>query len=192
MRLRATTCVLAPLLLISGLALSACGSTGQASTTRSGGARPAHPHSRPRSATPAARKGPRIGATQSVRAQGTTLVVRITSVINPLRGSGAAVLPGMKVVGVMASVRDAGPSGYDGSYTSNFSLRSAAGLASPVFVPSGPCQTQVQDFMNEIGAGELRTGCVAFSIPKAQAPISVRFSADEGSGGPILSWLVSR
>lgn len=112
--------------------------------------------------------------------------------INPLRGSGAAVLPGMKAVGVMASVRDAGPADYDGSYTSNFSLRSAAGLASPVFVPAGACQTQVQDFMNEIGAGELRTGCVAFSIPKRQAPISVRFSADEGSGGPILSWLVSR
>ncbi len=117
------------------------------------------------------------------------MLVTITSLLDPLRGSGATVSPGMKAVGVLASVRDAGPAGYDGSATSDFSLRSTAGLASPVFVRAGPCKTQVQDFMNAIGADELRTGCVAFSIPTSHPPISVRFTPD-GNTHDSRSWLV--
>jgi hypothetical protein len=44
--------------------------------------------------------------------------------------------------------------------------------------------------MNAISAGELRTGCVAFAVPSAQAPSTVRFSPDGGGIGHKLSWVV--
>ena len=124
-------------------------------------------------------------------APGTTLIVTVSSVIDPLRGAGVKVPPGMKAVGVLVSVRNAGPGGYDSSATGDFSLLSRAGLAAPVFVPAGPCQTPLQDFMNAISAGELRTGCVAFAIPSAQAPRAVRFSPDGGAAGHRRSWIVA-
>lgn len=125
---------------------------------------------------------------QRIPAPHTTLVVTVTSVLDPLRGSGAKVAPGMKPVGVLVSVRNAGSGSYDSSATGDFSLLSGAGLASPVEVPAGPCQTPLQDFMNAISAGELRTGCVAFTIPSGQAPLTVRFSPDGGSTRHSRSW----
>lgn len=175
-------------LLVGGLALSACGSsatptpTTTAASSASAASRSAARH-RPAPA------GPRVGAALRLRARGATLIVRIIAVIDPLHGGRVALTPGTRAIGVLASVRDLGPQGYDGSATSNFSLRSEAGEASPVFVPSGRCQTLVQDFMNAIGAGELRTGCVAFAIPKAAAPLAVRFAPDQGSAGG-RSWLI--
>jgi hypothetical protein len=116
--------------------------------------------------------------------------VTVSTVIDPLRGSGATVPPRMKPVGVVVSVRNAGPGGYNSSDTAAISLGSAAGPASPVFVPAGPCQTPLQDFLNEISAGELRTGCVAFAIPSGQAPTTVRFSAAGHATGHSRSWVV--
>ncbi len=121
-------------------------------------------------------------------APGTTLIVTIRSVIDPLRDAGAQLVPGMKAVGVLVMVRNAGPGGYDSSSTGDFSLQSAAGDAAPVFVPKGVCQTPLQDFMNAIGAGEERTGCVAFSIPDGQRPTTVGFAPDGGSGGHRRLW----
>jgi hypothetical protein len=123
-----------------------------------------------------------------VPAPGTTLIVTIRSVIDPLRGAGTPALPGMKAVGILVSVRNAGPGGYDSSATGDFSLESAAGQAAPLFVPKGTCQTPLQDFMNAVGAGELRMGCVAFSIPSGQQPTTVGFAPDGGSGGRRRLW----
>ena len=67
---------------------------------------------------------------------------------------------------------------------------SAAGLATPVYVPSGTCHTYDQNFMNEIGAGQARTGCVAFAVPRGRAPATVRFSPDGGTAGVVRSWSV--
>jgi hypothetical protein len=92
-------------------------------------------------------------------------------------------------VGVLATVKDAGPTGFDGSATSNFSLRSGAGPASPVFVKSGPCQTDVQDFMNAISDGELRTGCVAYAVPAAEKTLTVRFSPNPGRARLTRTWV---
>jgi hypothetical protein len=117
--------------------------------------------------------------------------VTIDQVIDPLRVHSAAIPPGSKAVGVEVSVRDAGPGSYDSSATGDFSLETAAGEASPVFVPSGQCQTPLQDFMNDIGAGGARMGCVAFAIPKGQSPTDVRFSPDGGTAGVSRSWEVS-
>lgn len=133
---------------------------------------------------------PPVGTAQRVPAAGTTLVVTITSVIDPLRGSGAQVPAGMKAVGVLVSVRNLGPGGYDSSATGDFSLLTSAGQASPVYVPNGPCQTPLQDFMNAISAGELRMGCVAFAVPSGQAQSTVRFTPNGGSTGHGRLWAV--
>jgi hypothetical protein len=115
----------------------------------------------------------------------------VTSLIDPLRSSGAKVPQGTRAVAVLVSVRNAGPGGYDSSATGDFSLASAGGPAAPVFVPAGRCQTPLQDFMNAISAGELRIGCVAFAVPSGQAPSTVRFAPDGGKTGHTRSWVVA-
>lgn len=135
-------------------------------------------------------RGTPVGAALRVPATGTDLVVKVTKVIYPLRGSGAKVPAGMVPVGVLIAARNAGPGAYDSSATSDFSLLSAAGRAMPVFAPAGVCQTTVQDFLNELGAGEARTGCIAYVVPRGRAPTSVRFSPDGGTAGHTVSWAV--
>jgi Domain of unknown function (DUF4352) len=196
-RLCAGKPVLALVLVLVGLNASACGA-GQTTTTTRTVAREAPPATPTSTAattpsTPALRTPPapsltRVGASQRVPARGTTMVVTLRSVIDPLRGSGAQVVPGTKAVAILVTVRNAGPGGYDSSSTGDFSLDSAAGQASPLFVPKGVCQTPLQDFMNAIGPGELRTGCVAFSIPTGQQPTTVGFAPDGGSGGRRRLW----
>jgi hypothetical protein len=190
-RLSPATGVLALLLAVGAVALSGCGTARSTPTTSATvpANRPS-PRARARPTRVRHRPGPRIGAAQRVPAPGTTLIVTVTSLIDPLRGSGAKVPQGTKAVGVLVSVRNAGRGGYDSSATGDFSLLSAGGPAAPVFVPAGACQTPLQDFMNAISAGELRTGCVAFAVPSAQAPSTVRFSPDGGATGHKLSWVV--
>ena len=192
--------LLAP--IAAGLALCGCATTSTTSTgpatstsTTTGHKRPTSPSGRGRgtargrrSGSPSAAHAPGVGRAQRARALGTTLVVTVTSVVDPLRGSGASVPPGTTPVGVEVSVRNAGPGGYDSSATGDFSLLSAAGPAAPTFVSKGPCQTQLRDFMNAISAGELRTGCVSFALPAGQKPTTVRFSPDGGRAGHRVSW----
>jgi hypothetical protein len=187
--------VLALVVVLGGLTASGCGAAHTSTTTRtislpaatgtSSSATP--PSARTRTTPPAARLPP-VGASRRVPAPGTTLVVTIRSVIDPLRDSGTAVPPGMKPVAILVSVRNAGPGGYDSSATGDFSLDSAAGPAAPLFIAKGACQTPLRDFMNAIGAGELRAGCVAFSIPSDQRPTTVGFAPDGGSGGRRWLW----
>jgi hypothetical protein len=173
---------------LTGFGASACGGSGSTSSSPSTG--PSSPHGQAHHSHPHRLAGPAVGTSQSVKTGGTVLVVRITHVLDPLRDGGAVVPPGMVPVGVLASVKDSGPAGYDGSATSNFSLHSGAGPASPVFVKTGPCQTDVQDFMNAIGAGEVRSGCVAYAVPSGQRTLSVRFSPNQGPAGLTRTWIV--
>jgi hypothetical protein len=138
--------------------------------------------------TPPPSSLPRVGTSRRVPAPGTTLIVTIRSVIDPLRGSGAQLAPGMKAVAIQVAVRNAGPGGYDSSTTGDFSLNSPAGRAPPLFVPQGMCQTPLRDFMNAIGAGELRTGCAAFAIPNGAHATMVGFAPDGGSTGRRRLW----
>lgn len=203
--------VLAVLLVLAGFVASACGS-GQATTTTgsgpattrstttgaAGGARPATTPSTttgaaaPTQPTTARRRPPpslpAVGTAERVAAPGTSLIVTIRVVIDPLRDSGAQIPSGMKAVGVLVSARNVGPGGYDSSATGDFTLDSAAGQAAPLFVPAGQCKTSLEDFMNAIGAGQLRTGCVAFTIPAAQRPTTVGFAPDGGSTGRRRLW----
>jgi hypothetical protein len=134
--------------------------------------------------------GTPVGVSQRVAATGTTLVVDVTRVIDPLLGSGAKVPSGMVAVGVVIDVHDAGPSGYDSSATSDFSLRTAAGAAMPVFAPAGVCETYIQDFMNAIAAGESRTGCIAYLVRRGKPPTAVKLAPDGGSAHTSVTWLV--
>jgi Domain of unknown function (DUF4352) len=187
---------LALVLVLAGLSASACGATHTTTSaqtvSRSASRRTrrspnsAKPPAPPRGAPPPSL--PRLGASRRVRAPGTTLLVTIRSIIDPLRNSAAQAGPGTKAVAIRVAVRDLGPDGYDSSATGDFSLTSATGEASPVFVAKGVCQTPLQDFMNAIAPGQLRTGCVAFSIPNRQQPITVGFAPDGGSGGPRRLW----
>jgi hypothetical protein len=125
-----------------------------------------------------------------VAATGTTLVVKVKRVFDPLLGSGAKVPAGKVPVGVLIVVRNAGPGSYDSSYTSDFSLLTTGGPAMPVFAPAGVCQTYVQDFMNELSPGEVRTGCIAYLIPRGTALTRVRLAPDGGTAHHSVSWVV--
>jgi len=195
-RLPGKTGVYALLVLAAGLMLARCGTAARTtSTLRHTLQPPAKEAGRlgtsPKPARHPAAAGPPIGATQRVPADGTTMIVRVTKVIDPLVGSGAKVPAGTEPVGVVVSVRNAGPGSYDSSATSDFALLSAAGTATPVYVPSGVCQTYIQDFMNEFGAGETRTGCIGYVVPRGKPPTSVRFYADGGTVGHPFSWRIS-
>jgi hypothetical protein len=122
-----------------------------------------------------------------VRAGSATLSVTVSKVIDPLRGSGAAVPAGMKAVGVLVSIFNHGPGVYDSSSTADFLLATSTGPATPVFVPSGVCQTALRNFDNHISAGETRSGCVAFAAGVAAKLTAVRFSPHGQVAGRV-SW----
>jgi len=189
---------LAQLILVAGLVVSACGSshTPPATDGPATGTLPTtHVSTLATTAPPIGGPAPTlagtaVGVTQRVHATGTTLVVKVAKVIYPLLGSGAKVPAGMVAVGVLIDVRNAGPGGYDSSYTSDFSLSTAAGHAMPVYVPQGACQTYVQDFMNALGVGESRTGCIAYLIPRHRPPTAVSLAPDGGTAHTRVTWVV--
>ncbi|MDQ6806110.1 MAG: hypothetical protein M3065_14390, partial [Actinomycetota bacterium] len=121
---------------------------------------------------------------------GTTLVVTVSKVIDPLGGSGARVPRGMEPVGVLITARNAGPGPYDSSYTSDFALLFPGGHAMPVFARAGVCMTHVQDFMNQLGPAQTRTGCIAYLVPRGKAPTAVRLEPGGGTAHHSVSWTV--
>ncbi|MGI8920442.1 MAG: hypothetical protein ACR2HD_02025 [Solirubrobacteraceae bacterium] len=135
------------------------------------------------------RQAPRLGSTVRVSAGGTTLLVTVSAVLDPLRSSGAALLPGTHAAGVVLRVRNQGPGVYDSAATSDISLLSAAGAAGPQYVPQGSCQTPLRDPLNAISAGETRSVCVGFALTSAQKPTAVRFSPN-GRTALAKTWRV--
>ena len=178
-------------------ALAACGSTGSSGgsaarstatgPTQSGIAGPTQPRTAKR---PAARRvrlaaGARIGAARSVNAHGTKLRVTVSRVIDPLRGSGATLLPATRVVGVFVRIANRGPGGYDSSSTGDISIIPSSGVAAPAYAPAGACKTPDRDFDNAIGPGESRTGCVVFTLDAKARLVGERFAADGGGAGSV-------
>ena len=162
--------------LIGGLALPlvACGST---------------PSPPPRATAPApsvqaARPaGAAIGAALRIRARGATVAVTVAGVIDPLRGSGAALLPRTRAVGIRVRIRNLGPGVYDSSSTGDVAVAASPGTASVAYASRGPCMTMDRDFDNQISPGETRSGCVTFAVAAGAKVASVRFSADGGGAG---------
>lgn len=136
--------------------------------------------SRPQPPRPAGRP---IGVPERVRARGASLAIAVTQVIDPLRGSGAALLPGTRAVGVLVRIRNRGPGVYDSSSTGDVSVVASAGPASVASASRGPCMTMDRDFDNQISPGETRRGCVTFAVASGARILAVRFSANGGGAG---------
>jgi Domain of unknown function (DUF4352) len=133
---------------------------------------------------------PRVGQSVRMPAGETTLVVTVQKVIFPLRGSGALLAPGDRAAGVEVAVRNAGKGIYDSSSESDVGLRlSTTQFAEASYAARGPCATSEVDFLKEVAAGESRSGCVAFDVPKNAKPRAVRF-APEGRDAQSRTWIV--
>jgi hypothetical protein len=126
-----------------------------------------------------------VGATLRAHAGGSALDVTVSKVLDPLAQTGASLLPGMRATGVQVAIRNAGGATYDSTASGDWSILSTAGLASPLFVRHGTCQTPLADFESLIGVGETRTGCVAFSVPRRARILSVRFSPHSRAPGTV-------
>jgi hypothetical protein len=167
--------------------VAACGSGRPAASTY----HPLEPPSRTQRPTRPSRPQFSIGAKQRIHTSGTTLSVIVRALLDPLRHSGAALLPHTRAVGVVAEIRDDGPAEYDSSSTGDFAVVPSSGAARPVFAPAGACQTPLRDWDNAISPGEVRTGCVAFAVPTGARIVAVRFSPHASSSGRA-TWLASR
>jgi hypothetical protein len=154
--------------LIGALLAGACGGSGGTPATRT----VTHAVHR----RPAAPAGLRLGQAHEVTAGGSFLSVTVTKVIDPLRDSGAALLSGMRAVGVKVKILNHGPDTYDSSATGDVSLVVSSGVAVPTFAPSGACQTPLRDFDNDISPGQTASGCVTFSAPNGARVLEVRFA----------------
>lgn len=172
---------------VCAVATAACGSSAPRSQVSSQSAPSAHPlkkRHRPH------RSRPRVGTSERVLAAGTTLSVTVTRVIGHLGDSGAALQPGTRGVGVVVRIQNHGPGVYDSSATGDVSIVPSTGSARPVFAAHGVCQTPLRDFDNYITAGEVRQGCVAFSIQAGAKVAAVNFSP-HGQAAGRASWAVS-
>ena len=181
-------------LLLSALTLTlaGCGGAGHgsasapvtttaAATTASTTASSTRPRARRR---PGPRGAP-VGTTQRVHAGTALLDVTVSKVLDPLSATGSALLPGTRAAGVQVAIRNAGGSAYDSAASGDWSLLTTSGLASPLFVRHGVCETPLADFESLIGVGETRTGCVAFSVPRRARILSVRFSPNSRTRGTV-------
>lgn len=175
---------------LAGAALAGgCGSSHSASTSGQSAATRSTPTPATTSHPPTALPPP-VGSAQRVAAGGTTLTVKVLRVIDPLPGSGASLLPGSRAVGVMIRIVNRGPGIYDSSATGDVSIVASSGTSTPVFAPSGVCQTPLRDFDNYISPGETRMGCVVFSLASSARLEAVRFSPHAKAAGRV-SWSVS-
>ena len=118
---------------------------------------------------------PPVGTTQRVNTEGALLAVTLRQVIDPLRGSGAALGGGARAVGVIFQIRSYGPRVYDSSATGDIALFTSGGVVRPVLATSGVCKTPLNDFDRYITAGEDRVGCVVFAVADGAALETVRF-----------------
>ena len=158
------------------------GSAGRTTTT--GGARRHVRHHR-RSDPPAPRvHGPRVGATQSVHAYGAFLHVTVTGVDAIARGD-AAPPPGYRGVAVPLRIADLAGQTYDSTASGDLSVITSKGMAAPLDVRAGPCETQLVDFESHLYSGDVRTGCVGFSVPRGARVLGVRFSPHAQSRGSV-------
>jgi hypothetical protein len=173
--------------LLASCVVSACGSTAAPERTASTAATAPVVH-KSRRHTP---HQLRVGTAQRVRAAGTTLSVTVSRVINPLADSGAALQPGTRAVGVVVRIQNHGPGVYDSSATGDVSVVPASGSAMPVFARRGVCLTPLRDFDNYITAGEVRHGCVAFSVEAGARVLAVRFSP-HGHAAGRATWSAAR
>jgi hypothetical protein len=146
----------------------ATGSSTTTSSTTSSAAR--HKRHRPRL--------PAIGQTQRLTAYGSMLHVTVTKLIDPLPYHGNNVVPGTRPVGVEVRIAVVAGATYDSTASGDWSLELAHTRegATPLSVNAGVCETQLVDFESAIYSGDVRPGCVAFSLPRHATIAAVVFS----------------
>jgi hypothetical protein len=195
-------------LLLTAAALSGCGS-GSGGSGAGGGSAPStaappattsltatgklttHPphrpgHAKPKPKAPKGPNGPPVGRAQDVITHGSHLTVTITHVI-ALTSTGSALLPGTRQVGVQLTIDNHGPQPYDSTASGDVSVVLSSGQAAPLDVRRGACETQLVDFESEIFAGDIRQGCVGFTVPRSAKIVAARFSPESRPPG-TLTW----
>ena len=143
------------------------------------------PPTQPARAQPS--NAPRVGTTQRVVAAGAHLSVTVLKVVDLPSDDDAPVLPGFRGVGVKVEIANTGPAAYDSLATSDFSITATDPNVHLLFVPAGLCRTPPRDFDSHLGAGEHRSGCLAFRIHEQARVTQVRFSPDGKAVGQ-LAW----
>ncbi|MFZ0385050.1 MAG: hypothetical protein WAL22_05265 [Solirubrobacteraceae bacterium] len=132
---------------------------------------------------------PAVGQTQQLTAYGSMLHVTVTQVIDPLPYHGANVVPGTRPVGVEVRIAVVGGTTYDSTASGDWSLQlaHASDAATPLAVKSGVCETPLVDFESAIYGGDVRPGCVAFSLP-AHAKIAAVVFSPHSNAGEAVRW----
>lgn len=195
-RIRRGFSLLVPLALGAAVTLCVAGCGGGHSSTATTAATSASPTSSTTtaattSAPPRRRRrrpqphGAPVGAAQHVDAGTSQLLVTVSKVLDPLTGTGSSLLPGHRATGAQVTVHVVAGATYDSTASGDWSIRTTAGLASPLFVKQGVCETPLADFESLIGVGESRDGCVAFSVPRRAQILSVRFSPHSRAKGSV-------
>ena len=174
------------------LGASGCGgaspSSSASETTTSASPAPSSTTTAVTSAPPPRRRRPRgapVGASLRVHAGTSTLLVTVSKLLDPLTGTRSALLPGHRAASVQVSIRGVAGATYDSTASGDWSMLTTAGLASPLFVRQGVCETPLVDFESLIGVGESRAGCVAFSVPRRARILAVRFSPHSRARGSV-------
>ena len=182
-----------------GLVLAGCGGSGSgpstASTAATGSSTEA-PTSTTTTTTstrgsgarhrPPVVRGPHVGTRQGVHVDGTDLTVTILHV-RRLTHTGSRALPGTRQVGIELRIANQQGATYDSTASGDVSLVLSAGQSEPLDVRRGPCQTPLVDFESIVSAGSVRSGCVAFSVPRRARVLGVRFSPHSRARGR-LTW----
>jgi len=178
---------------VGAAAIGGCGgaSVPASTSTSTTSARPATPAvpppriaspRRPRERRPAAAP---VGRPQDVHAGGSALSVTVTAIHDPLRDSGAAVVPGTHAVGVQVTIANQAGATYNSTASGDWSLDTSRGPAAPLFIRQGVCQTPDADFESLISPGEVRSGCVGFAAPNGSRVLAVRFSPHAHPPGTV-------
>jgi hypothetical protein len=192
-------CVAAALALSVALLGAGCGGSGKSKTsthapakttsTRSAsGSHSSSSASRTRHGRHAP-KAPPIGTTQGLTAYGSDLHVTVTKVIDPLPYHGANVVPGTRPVGVEVRIAVISGATYDSTASGDWSLElsPASADAAPLAIKSGVCETPLADFESAVYGGDVRPGCVAFSLP-AHAKITAVVFAPHSNAAKAVRW----
>ena len=134
-------------------------------------------------------KLPPVGATQALTAYGSKLHVTVTKVIDPLPYHNANIIPGTRPVGVEVRIAVISGATYDSTASGDWSLELSPKTAdaAPLSVKSGVCETPLVDFESAVYGGDVRPGCVAFSLP-AHAKITAIVFAPHSNASKAVRW----
>lgn len=161
-----------------------------------GGACSSHTdHSEPASTTgtghPAAQSSGRVGDTlQLTRADGSTVAVTLTQIINPATVAGGKGEPGKTYLATQLTLADTGTTAIEGAVNVNVSV---VGSDGQTYTAELDDVTECRNFEAgtfHLDAGESATGCVVFALPSGVTPAKVHYKPSAGFAEDSGEWLV--